>query len=550
MAVMKYAGRDCELSTSGRTASGEALPAFEAAREIVRRVEAAYEGRAGGVWTQQPLASTQRWGGRNGGVQYSSAWSNDCLRHWAPDGKCFYVDMSHVEVCTAPTVMPRTFAAQVIGALLVAEAARQRAEEEAEAGTTYRLSAANADALDPATSWGSHVNVSVSQGLWEDLFVSHEHPATLGFVASALAAAIPFFGAGYVLPLRDGSAVYSLSARAHHISQVMTLATTEAFRRGLLNMRREAHAQDCERLHLIGFDLAIASEALLCSFLQCVLAAAEDGFCRDALYDPVRALHAWSWQVDLNTGAMKGSALLASGERLTLPAYVRRLAAAFLEMCESGRISAGAAPQAQELLARIVELTRYAEEGSVVRCAPHLTWAAKLLHLVALGARRGVSFADPAIRLADHDFLDTCRERGAIWELWRRGQVDPLVSLADAEDTLLDGPAESSAWGRGRLIQRFRADISSVDWDHVELRGSADPWSARLRIGLPSLDSLSRERFERDVEQASSVEDLRRRLDEGSSGAASKSEEPMDDISRRLAVMPREDDGETKGARS
>ena len=38
------------------------------------------------------------------------------------------------------------------------------------------------------------------------------HPAILGFVTSALAAAVPFFGAGHVLPLNDGSAIYSLSA--------------------------------------------------------------------------------------------------------------------------------------------------------------------------------------------------------------------------------------------------------------------------------------------------------------------------------------------------
>ena len=38
------------------------------------------------------------------------------------------------------------------------------------------------------------------------------------------------------------------------------------------------------------------------------------------------------------------------------------------------------------MLPCIIELTRYAEEGSITRCARHLTWAAKLLWLTQLCA--------------------------------------------------------------------------------------------------------------------------------------------------------------------
>lgn len=548
MSVPKYVGRDCELSTTGSDSAGRPLPQFEVARAVVRKVGAAYAPYGTEVWTQQSDRSTSTWGGRSGGSGYASAYSIDCLRQWAPDGKCFYVDMSHVEVCTAPTLSPRGFAAQVIGALLVAESARERAEAEADPGSTYRLSATNADVLDPGISWGSHLSVSVSAALWEDLFITSEHPAILGFVAGAMAAAIPFFGAGYVLPLRDGSVLYSLSARAHQISRVMTLPTTEEFRRGLLNTRREPHAKDCERLHLIGFDHAIASEALLCTFVQCALAAAEEGFCREIVFNPVRALHAWSWQVDLATGALTGTATLISGEKVTLPVYMRRLAAAFLEMCEGGLITDEIAPDAGEMLGKIVELTRYAEERSVARCATHLTWAAKMLRLVHLSTERGLAFDDPVIRLADHDFLDTCHRRGALWELMRQGRIDPLASLDDAAATLRDGPAESGAWGRGRLIQRFHPEITAVEWDLVELRRTADTWGPRLRIDLPSLDSLSRERFQEVIDGARDVDDLRRRLDDGPEAAYARYQDPMNDISRQLAVLPREDHGNGRGA--
>jgi hypothetical protein len=104
--------------------------------------------------------------------------------------------MSHVEVCTASTRFPRRHAAQCLSTLIAAESARSRAESELGNGARYSLSTANVDLLDPSTAWGQHFSVSVEQALWEDLLQQPRHPAVLGFVASALVAAIPFFGAG------------------------------------------------------------------------------------------------------------------------------------------------------------------------------------------------------------------------------------------------------------------------------------------------------------------------------------------------------------------
>ena len=100
-----------------------------------------------------------------------------------------------------------------------------------------------------------------------------------------------WFGAGHLLPLRDGTTIFSLSARAHHLGRVSSDLTTVAFQRGLLNSRREPHGAAAERLHLIGFDFNLASAAPMASLVQCLLAAAEEGFCASLqLYEPVRAL--------------------------------------------------------------------------------------------------------------------------------------------------------------------------------------------------------------------------------------------------------------------
>ncbi len=417
-----------------------------------------------------------------------------------PQGACFQVVLD-----------PRQLAAQCLGALQVCEVARKRAEAEAEPGTTYALTAANVDIVDPGISWGTHFNVAIESDLWEDLFDEVRHPARLGFVSSAVAALIPFFGGGYVLPLRSGPRL-SLSGRAHHLTRLTTLPTTFSYARGLLNTRREAHAQGEDRLHLIGFDLALASGALLASMLQCCLAAAELGFGGLGLYEPVRALTAWSHGLDVATGRLTGVARLADGGRISLPLYMRKLVSLLIGLVDNGSIPEEVAPHASELLPQVLQLTHFLEEGSIDRCAPHLDWAAKLLVLVDLCRRDGVELGDMPIRVADHDYASSDPSRGHFWRLWEAGRVDPLVTREDVEACLLDGPEDGRGWARGRLIRDYGDRITNVNWSHVELRGDASLWGSRIRIEMPRPGSLTRDVFEPVLSTASEPEEIRRLL--------------------------------------
>jgi len=499
MAEKKYLGRDCELSTTGIDADGGSLNSWTVTSAVLRCIKRAAADAQVTVWSRDARR------GDPGSSYKGSASADDCLRHWTSAGQCFYADMAHVEVCTATSLYPRNFAAQSIATLLIAEKARRFAELDAGARVHYELSASNADLLDSSISFGSHLSISVSTALWENLFVDQRRPAVLGFVASAISAAIAFFGAGYLLPIEDGRIVYSLSARAHHITKLQTLATTEKWRRGLLNSRREPHGTSQERLHLIGFDYSIISSALLASLMQCALAAAEEGFCGLNLIDPVGAMRRWSWNLDINSGKMPATAALVDGRQVTLPEYMRELAQTLLEMCEEEVIDDEIAPEAQLLLPRIIDLTWYVKEGSLNRCAVHLDWAAKLLYLLSLGGR----FEDAALRLADHDFTNTNPNKGIFWRLWEQSFVDPLVAMDDALDCMRNAPRESRDWGRGRLIERFADAISAVDWSYIELYRHDHFFSPRLRVDFPQPDSLNQSQFDFVVRSARDVAELR-----------------------------------------
>lgn len=520
--MTKHIARDCELSTTGIGADDQAIRSWDVVCAVLDQIGPAFEAHGSNVWS-----------GDRAGVNncYASSFSIDCLRNWVSNGQCYYSDMGHVEVCTALTAQPRQFAAQCISTLMAAEDARKLAEARAGQGVRYSLSASNADMLDPAVSWGTHLNVSISTELWEDLCLHHRHPAILGFVSSALAAAIPFFGAGYLLPIEDGSTIYSLSGRAHHLSMIKSQSTTEAYRRGPINTRREGWGDGQERLHMIGFDFSIISAAMLGSFVQCVLAAAEEGYCGLSVFDPVRALRIWSWGLDTSTGLLAGKAVTVDGRKLTLPEYVAELAGTLLKMYEDGLITHETAPDAGDMLSRIVELSRHAAEGSISRCSRHLDWAAKLMCL--LGA--GHPWGSPDARLADHDFANTDPERGMLWRLWAEGLVDPLVTMDEARACLTEAPVETRAWARGQLIRNFSEQISDVNWDHVELYRNRDRWGSRLRVDMPLLSGLNRETFGPIIRRARDVRQLEALLREDAAGAARDSD-PVMNVARQIVV--------------
>src|SRR5262249_5400921 len=157
-------------------------------------------------------------------------------------------------------------------------------------------------------SWGSHQNVAISRKLWDALF-RDQKPHLTALLASFVAATVPIFGQGMVVPLRDGCR-YVTSARAHHLGSLVTLSTTEPFNRGLLNSPDESNAgADRARLHLIAFDATLQPAAIVrrSGLIQLIVAALESGWFDAALFldEPVTAVQAWSWGFDSQAGALR-----------------------------------------------------------------------------------------------------------------------------------------------------------------------------------------------------------------------------------------------------
>jgi hypothetical protein len=173
--------------------------------------------------------------------EFSGTGAGEWGRHWLLNGGCIYIDMSHVEVCPSETRSARDHAAAVHAMYRIVSICRRRAVERLPEGEDLFVNIHNSDGT-LATSWGAHLNVCVSRTLWNDVFRQHR-PHVMALLASFVAATVPVFGQGMIVPLKKG-ARYVTSARAHHVGSLVTLSTTEAFNRGLLNSRDEGHGCD------------------------------------------------------------------------------------------------------------------------------------------------------------------------------------------------------------------------------------------------------------------------------------------------------------------
>jgi proteasome accessory factor A len=399
--------------------------------------------------------------------------------------------MSHIEVCPPETRSARDHAAAVHAMYRIVGLCRRRSQRTLPAGEDLFVNIHNSDGT-LSTSWGAHQNVTISRKLWDALF-NDRKPHLKALLASFVAATVPVFGQGMILPLRSGCR-YVTSARAHHLGSLVTLSTTEPFNRGLLNSRDESHARaDQARLHLIAFDanLQPATIVLRSGLIQLVVAALESGWFDAALLldDPVAAVQAWSWGFDPQAGVLRSStAYRPGGAPIGLFEWHRRLLDGLRSLVDSGQIPDSVVPEGSWILDRWEETLDDLVRADLDRLARRLDWALKWTILAEPLAVSG-RLDDPQVRLLDLYYGHVDNRLGLFWPFWHQGLVDRLIDPAAIRGFLRAGDGQTRSGLRGELVRRLRSWIVDLDWSVITVSrdGSGSWWQAsrRNRIALP-----------------------------------------------------------------
>lgn len=393
-------------------------------------------------------------------------------RHWLPNGGCLYIDMSHLEMCLPETASARNHAAALHAMLRIVRSCRRKALALLATGEDLFVNLHVSDGT-AETSWGAHFNVLIERRLFDGLFDSRPH--RLALLASFVAAAVPLFGQGLLLP-EGGTCRYVTAARAHHLGELSGLATTIPFRRNLVNCRDEPHASGrLARLHLIAFDPNLQPIAIFlrAGLTQLVLAALEEGWFDDQLVleDPVQAVRTWSESFAPTSGSFRPVRVpRPARDPITLLDWHRRLLEQLQALMDGGRIPPQVVPDGPEILDRFGRLLGYLADQDVESLAGSLDWALKWRILAEAAPQSGGDLASPSLRLLDQLYSHVDDQVGLFWVFWRNGLID-RCALDDAAigRFVFAGDPETRSGLRGELVRRLRPWITSIDWDRIEL---------------------------------------------------------------------------------
>jgi len=371
------------------------------------------------------------------------------------NGARYYVDHAHPELSTPECADPLAVVLQDRAAEHILIESMEAANEVLPAGQELVVYKNNSDGK--GNSYGCHENYLMDRATPFGRIVQH---ATTHFVTRQV-----FTGAGKVgceLPFRDRFEVpFQLTQRADFFEEEVGLETT--LKRPIVNTRDEPHADPLRyrRLHVIVGDANMCEVAtfLKVGTTALVLAMVEDDQLDPtlAVVDPVRAMQAVSWDVDL-TGTLK----LADGRRATaIEVQWELLEAARKYLLERGNEMVGG-PVADQVVDRW-EAVLVGLETDPKSLVGQVDWVTKRRVVDAFRDRHELGHDDLRLAALDLQYHDLRPDRS----LFARLGAETLVDPNDVRRATEEPPTDTRAYFRGRCLSRWPDRIVAANWDSM-----------------------------------------------------------------------------------
>ncbi len=316
-------------------------------------------------------------------------------------------------------------------------------------------------------SYGTHENYLVDRSVAFATLVRNLLP---WFVTRQV-----FTGSGKVGTENGATRVdYQLSQRADFFEEEVGLETT--LKRPIVNTRDEPHAdpQKYRRLHVIAGDANLCEVAtfLKVGTTAIVLAMIEDEFIDKnlSIVGPVAAMRTVSHDptcratVELHDGG-RATAVEVQWEFL-------RLARKYAE--ETGLEACGGSLVGEQVLARW-EAVLTQLEADPMELDGQLDWVTKLALLSAYVERDRLDWSDPKLALLDLQYSDVRPDRSLYERLVRAGKVERLVAEREVVAGMIEPPASTRAYFRGKCLARWPDSVVAANWDSVILDVGSDP---------------------------------------------------------------------------
>ena len=373
------------------------------------------------------------------------------------NGARLYVDHAHPEY-SGPEVTSALDAVRFdkAGDKVMAMAA-QRASLSL--GRPLRLYKNNTDGK--GASYGTHENYLLLRSTPFDRVVTQ-------FTAFLVTRQV-FTGAGRIgLGQSSEEAGFQISQRADFFEAEVGLETT--LNRPIINTRDEPHADAGRhrRLHVITGDANSSETAtwLKVGTAAWVLRVIEAGTLPRPLRltNPVAAMRAVSYDLSCSKPLE-----LSDGTTMT----AREIQQVYLDACralladddtqgfpEPARAEAG---QLFDAWQEVLDLLG----ADPAALADRLDWVAKLGLMESYRRRDGLPWHAPKLALIDLQYAEVDPARSLYAALVAKGRMRRLVTEEEVEQARLHPPADTRAYFRGRVMEKFGRSVVAASWDSV-----------------------------------------------------------------------------------
>jgi proteasome accessory factor A len=542
--VPKLTGADVEL---GNFLLGTARPGTtyaEAARAILREirgVERVTEYRTlctcASCQARRDSAYSDGTSPNEKGVQplsYSySSNAQDWGRKFLPsNGGCVYIDLDHVELCLPEVLSAYDHVAAWHAMLRTAAEALDRANKQLPAGQRIVALVNNSDGQ--GHSYGSHLDMLVTRRCFDNTFQRKLHHQL--FLASYLTSSVVFSGNGKVGSENGQSAVdFQISSRADFFETLTGPQTT--YRRPIINSRDENlcgtppagtngdhPGRRLARLHVIFFDNSLMQTAALLKVgvTQIILCMLEQDQMdpRLILDDPLEAVVAWS-----HDPTLQATVRLASGQSWSALDMQEALLEQATRFVGEGRAE-GLVPRSADVLRVWSETIALLRRKDFDALARRLDWVLKWRILDAFVQEQGLTWESPEVKHLDQMYGSLAADDGVYWAYERAGFVDAVVTAGEIERFVHEPPDDTRAWLRAQLLRGADpATVVDVDWDSLRFKfpnGAKKLWPFYSHLTLEMSDPCdsTRERCEKRLREAGSVEAFVRATEEEALAAA------------------------------
>lgn len=368
-----------------------------------------------------------------------------------PNGARFYVDHAHPEYSTPEVTNPWD------AALWDAAGDRimQLALSQASKLTGQLLTGFKNNSDGKGASYGTHENYQVQRATEFSQFVRYLTPF---FVTRCI-----FAGAGRVGIGQEGErSGFQISSRADFFEAHVGLETT--LRRPIINTRDEPHSdpEKFRRLHVIVGDANISQTMtfLKMGTTALVLTMIEEGALplEIEFVNPVEAMHQVSHDLSL-----KQPLQVRNGPQLSAIDIQRMYCQAAHTFVAQRGIHDQQTQQVLQLWSEVLD--RLATD--VMSLSHIIDWVAKLKILQAYKARGHLHWDSAELQVIDLQYADLRHEKGLAYLLQKRGELQTLFSDDEIAKAVVQPPADTRAFFRGRCIETFGQAIAGASWDSV-----------------------------------------------------------------------------------